>query len=175
MPLSAQAKERPGSSKSRIGDAFRKINDDTSLYREDGSGAKNRAAFHFSYRNPPLHFVVRIVDEAPVPRSEVQGSRPSTTRAPGWRKLSMRDLELMLKDYRLTTAEILYHLPDHPSLLQTYVWQGLDISPRFPALHKFLQFWESSLDGRLHSVKVASAKIIKPNRFRYARALLNLH
>ena len=52
----------------------------------------------------------------------------------------MRELELMLKDYRLTTAEILYHLPDHPSLLQTYVWQGLDIAPKFPVLHKFLAF-----------------------------------
>jgi uncharacterized protein Usg len=87
----------------------------------------------------------------------------------------MRDLELMVKDYRLTTAEILYHLPDHPSLLQTYVWQDLDIAPRFPVLHRFLEFWESSLDGKLHSVKVASARLIKPAQFRYARALLRLH
>lgn len=87
----------------------------------------------------------------------------------------MRELELMVKDYRLTTAEILYHLPDHPSLLQTYVWQDLDIAPKFPVLQKFLDFWESSLDGRLHSVKVASAKLIKPSRFRHASALLQLH
>ena len=51
-------------------------------------------------------------------------------------------------------------MPDHPSLLQTYVWQGLDIAPKFPTPHKFLDFWESSLDGRLHSVRVASAKLI---------------
>jgi uncharacterized protein Usg len=87
----------------------------------------------------------------------------------------MRDLELMVKDYRLTTAEILYHMPDHPSLLQTYIWQNLDLAPKFPILHKFLAFWESSLDGRLHSVKIASAKLIQPNRLRYARALMHLH
>jgi uncharacterized protein Usg len=87
----------------------------------------------------------------------------------------MRDFELMVKDYRLTTAEILYHMPDHPSLLQTYVWQDLDISPKFPVLRKFLDFWESSLDGKLHSVKIASAKLIKPAQFRHARALLRLH
>ena len=87
----------------------------------------------------------------------------------------MRDLELMVKDYRLTTAEILYHMPDHPSLLQTYVWQDLDISPKFPVLHKFLEFWETSLDGKLHSVKIASAKLIKPSQFRYAKAMLRLH
>jgi uncharacterized protein Usg len=87
----------------------------------------------------------------------------------------MRDFELMVKDYRLTTAEILYHMPDHPSLLQTYVWQDLDISPRFPVLRKFLDFWESSLDGKLHSVKIASARLIKPSQFRHTRALLRLH
>ena len=46
-----------------------------------------------------------------------------------------------LPDYRLTTAEILYHLPDHPNVLQTFIWQDLDIAPRYPVLHKFLDFW----------------------------------
>jgi uncharacterized protein Usg len=87
----------------------------------------------------------------------------------------MREVELLVKDYRLTTAEILYHMPDHPSLLQTYVWQGMDISPKFPVLKRFLDFWESSLDGRLHSVKIASAKLIKPSRYRHTRALMQLH
>ena len=57
-------------------------------------------------------------------------------------------LALQLKDYRLTTAEILYHLPDHPEILQTYVWQDLDIAPQFPVLHKFLDFWHRELDGQ---------------------------
>lgn len=87
----------------------------------------------------------------------------------------MRDLEMMVKDYRLTTAEILYHLPDHPSVLQTYVWQAIDLPPQFPRLIRFLDFWESSLDGKLHSVKIASAKLIKPNRFRHTRAMYRLH
>ena len=43
----------------------------------------------------------------------------------------MRDhskLELMLKGYGLTTARILYHLPDHPHLLQTFIWQEYDLA-----------------------------------------------
>ncbi len=32
-----------------------------------------------------------------------------------------------LSDDRLTTAEVLYHLPDHPAMLQSYVWQELDL------------------------------------------------
>ena len=38
-------------------------------------------------------------------------------------------LASQMQSYRLTTAEILYHLPDHPGLLQSYVWQDLDLAP----------------------------------------------
>ncbi|RDD61874.1 usg protein [Ferruginivarius sediminum] len=87
----------------------------------------------------------------------------------------MADFEKQLRDYRLTTAEILYHMPDHPALLQTYVWQDYDMAPRFPVLQQFLDFWESSLDGRLHSVKVASTEIITPSDMRFTEALKTLH
>ena len=84
-------------------------------------------------------------------------------------------LALQLKDYRLTTAEILYHLPDHPRLLQTFVWQDLDIAPRYPVLQKFLDFWNRELDGKVHSVRVASAKLVKPASVRHPGAWLQLH
>lgn len=83
----------------------------------------------------------------------------------------MRDLSLQLKDYRLTTAEILYHMPDRPSLLQSFTWQDLDIAPEYPVLHKFLRFWHASIEGKLHSVRVASCGLIQPARFRFASEL----
>ncbi len=87
----------------------------------------------------------------------------------------MGEFAQQLRSYRLTTAEILYHMPDHPDLLQTYIWQNLDLAPRFPVLSKFLAFWQRNLDGRLHSVKVASAELIKPAEFRLAGAEFRLH
>lgn len=78
----------------------------------------------------------------------------------------MRAFALQLKDYRLTTAEILYHMPDHPGLLQSFLWQHLDIAPRFPELRRFLDFWAREIDGKLHSVRVASAGLIQPAKFR---------
>ena len=77
------------------------------------------------------------------------------------------DFVKQLHDYRLTTAEIIYRLPDYPAVLQSYIWQDLDIAPRFPTLSKFLHFWQKSLDGKLYMVKVASAALIKPSEFRY--------
>ena len=84
-------------------------------------------------------------------------------------------LAMQLKNYRLTTAEILYCLPDHPALLQTYVWQDLDLAPEFPTLRQFLKFWERELEGRLHSVRVATGGPIRPARLRHTSHLLTLH
>ena len=50
-----------------------------------------------------------------------------------------------LKGYRLTTAEVIYHLPGHPSLLQIFIWQTMDIAPTFPKICKFLDHWEKKL------------------------------
>jgi uncharacterized protein Usg len=84
-------------------------------------------------------------------------------------------LAMQLKDYRLTTARIYYHMPDYPGVLQTYVWQELDLAPGFPELRKFLDFWQISLDGKLHSVRVASANLIKPPSYRSPGAYMRLH
>jgi uncharacterized protein Usg len=78
----------------------------------------------------------------------------------------MASLILQLRDYRLTTAEILYHLPDHPSLLQSFIWQEYDHAPEFPELQRFLGFWVKEIEGRLHSVTVASKKLITPEDVR---------
>jgi uncharacterized protein Usg len=84
-------------------------------------------------------------------------------------------LARQLNGYRLTTARILYHLPDHPALLQTFVWQHLDIAPRFPELNRFLAFWEREIEGKLHSVTVAAAGLVQPAELRYARGEFGLH
>jgi len=84
-------------------------------------------------------------------------------------------LDLMLKGWRLTTAEILYRLPDHPALLQSFVWQELDLLPDFPALQKFLDFWERKIEGKLYSVKICHADVIGPADVRFAKVFGTLH
>jgi uncharacterized protein Usg len=81
----------------------------------------------------------------------------------------------LFSDYRLTTAEILYRLPDHPALLQSYVWQELDLSPEFPELRKFLGFWERELEGRLFAVRVASVELVRPADLVFSRGEIRIH
>ncbi|MFN3826669.1 MAG: usg protein [Micavibrio sp.] len=83
----------------------------------------------------------------------------------------MADLRKQIFDnYKLTTAEILYHLPDHPHLLQSYIWQEYDLAPRYPTLVRFLNFWTHNLEGKLHSVYVAHQRIITPGEMIFADA-----
>ncbi len=84
----------------------------------------------------------------------------------------MTELELLLKGYRPTTAEILYHMPDYPDLLQRFIWQRLDLAPKFPVLCHFLDYWQSNLDGKLHSVRYAVASNLAPAQIRHAGLLV---
>jgi uncharacterized protein Usg len=80
---------------------------------------------------------------------------------------------LRLNGWRLATAEVLYYMPDHPNLLQSFVWQTLDLAPRYPRLHQFLDFWRSEIDAVIHSVRLASGETLAPARIKTADALLH--
>jgi uncharacterized protein Usg len=91
--------------------------------------------------------------------------------------LKLQGLESVVRipDWRLTTAELLYHLPDHPHVLQSFIWQKLDRAPDFPELDRFLAFWQREIDGPLHSVRVASTALTRPAELRYANGVFTLH
>jgi uncharacterized protein Usg len=86
-----------------------------------------------------------------------------------------QDFRRQLEGYGLTTAHILYRMPDYKEILQTYVWQDYDLCPSFPVLNKFLNFWLETIEGPLHSVTVAHAKLIKPAEIRAVDGEFRLH
>lgn len=88
---------------------------------------------------------------------------------------SSADFQAQLAGFSLTTAEILYHLPDYPALLQSYIWQEYDLAPRFPKLKGFLDFWTAKLDGKLFKVTVAHSALIRPAELRLIGTELKVH
>ena len=86
-----------------------------------------------------------------------------------------RSFVAQLNDYRVTTAEIFYWMPDHQHILQSFIWQNLDLAPQFPKLTQFLEFWEHNLDAKLHRVQVTNATFIKPATFTFPGMLQRLH
>lgn len=94
-------------------------------------------------------------------------------------KKSMRAADeafrLQLEGFSLTTAEILYRLPDYPALLQSYVWQDYDVAPKFPKLKDFLDFWSAKLEGRLFKVTVAHDRLIRPAEWKLIGSTYKIH
>ena len=80
-----------------------------------------------------------------------------------------------IEGFSLTTAEILYRLPDHPKLLQSYIWQDYDLAPRFPKLTDFLDFWAANLDGALYSHSRGASSADSPAEFSFVEGELRLH
>ena len=86
-----------------------------------------------------------------------------------------RSVPRLIKPYCLTTAEILYRLPDFPHLLQSFIWQTMDLAPRFPSIAKFLRHWEDNIEADIFSVKVACKALTRPAEFRRVDQMWTLH
>jgi uncharacterized protein Usg len=89
--------------------------------------------------------------------------------------MATTDFRRQLEGFGLTTASILYRMPDHPDILQNFIWQHYDLHPHFPELKKFLDFWTRELDGLLHSVTVGHSRLIKPAEFKAVGAEFRLN
>ncbi|HVJ03808.1 MAG TPA: usg protein [Sphingomonas sp.] len=85
------------------------------------------------------------------------------------------DFLRQLEGYGLTTVEIHYYLPDHPSLLQLFVLQQYDVAPRFPVLHQFLDHWRREVEAALHSVRIAHQHLIGPAEWRAVDGVITIN
>ena len=85
------------------------------------------------------------------------------------------EFETQLKGGRLTTAEVLYYMPDHPKLLQSFMWQALDVAPEYPRMHSFLDFWRKEIQAVIHSVRLSTVGIVTPAKVRFADVVATLH
>ena len=87
----------------------------------------------------------------------------------------MTETELMLKGYGLTTAEMFYRMPDHPNVLNTFVWQDYDLAPDHPRLFRFVEFWQAEIEGLLHSIRFTHRKQIGPREWRNCKGEFRVH
>jgi uncharacterized protein Usg len=88
--------------------------------------------------------------------------------------MEQNELELRLQGWRMTTAEVLYYMPDHPRLLQSFLWQTLDLAPNYPRIRQFLDFWKAEIEAVIHSVRLSTGVELAPAKMTAASwTLLN--
>lgn len=77
-----------------------------------------------------------------------------------------RDFLARMQGAGLLTTEILYHIPDHKALLQSFTWQTVDQAPDFPRLHRFLDHWRREIEAVIHSIRIAHSDWVGPAELR---------
>ena len=77
------------------------------------------------------------------------------------------ETELMMQGYGLTTAEMFYHMPDHPHVLNTFIWQDYALAPYHEKLLNFIGYWQDALAGPLRSVRFVHRKLISAGQWRH--------
>ena len=82
--------------------------------------------------------------------------------------MSDSDFSAKLRGETLLTAEVLYYMPDHRSILQSFMFQSLDAAPGFPRLAAFLDHWRKEVQAVIHSIKIAHFQCIGPSDFSHA-------
>lgn len=75
----------------------------------------------------------------------------------------------------LTTAEVLYFLPQHPHVLQTFLWQTEDYCPDFPRVKRFTRYWIEHIHAQLHTVRVAHSLLATHKELVVVDGILYLH
>ena len=85
------------------------------------------------------------------------------------------ELGRQLQGFGRSTVQIHYYLPDHPSLLQQFIFQQDDIAPRFPELARFLDYWRREIEAAIHSVRVAHSRLIGPAEWRAVDGVITLN
>ena len=105
----------------------------------------------------------------------IDGRKPERVTPKKRGKMTPSETELMLKGYGLTTAEFFYHMPDYAHVLNSFTWQDYDLAPDHPKLFEFVEFWQSEIEGPLHSVRFTHRKLIRPGEWQNQVGEFTLH
>jgi len=67
----------------------------------------------------------------------------------------MEAYKTLVRGYRLTTIQVIYYMPDYQDIVQEFMWQYMDIQPKFPRTHKFMNHWKENIEAVIQSVYLA--------------------
>lgn len=81
----------------------------------------------------------------------------------------------LTRHFGIATAEVLFFLPDHPHILQTFLWQTEDLFPEFPRICKFTEYWLEHIPARIHTVTVTHSLLIKKKELKVVRDMVYLN
>jgi|TARA_B100001964_G_scaffold195657_1_gene219821 uncharacterized protein Usg len=66
---------------------------------------------------------------------------------------------IIIKRKVLVTLNVYYWMPDYENILQQFIWQTLDVKPKYPRVYKFLNHWHNNIEAIVNEVQICERKI----------------
>ena len=64
----------------------------------------------------------------------------------------------IIKRKTLITLNVYYWLPDYENLIQQFMWQTMDVKPKYPRVNKFLNYWHNNIDAIINEVQISESE-----------------
>ena len=74
--------------------------------------------------------------------------------------------QIFMKQHQIVMVNVLYYMPDQRHLVNEFCWQTLDIRPKYPRIHKFLDFWRREIDAIIKEVTICDMPTPDVKRWR---------
>ena len=58
----------------------------------------------------------------------------------------------------LITLNVFYWMPDYDNILQQFIWQTMDVKPKYPRVHIFLDYWYKNIDAVVSEVVICDSE-----------------
>lgn len=61
---------------------------------------------------------------------------------------------MLLNRKVLVSLRVYYYMPDYRDLIQEFMWQTMDIKPKYPRVNKFLNYWKENIEAVIADVEM---------------------
>jgi uncharacterized protein Usg len=81
---------------------------------------------------------------------------------------------MLIRSTKPVIVDIFYYRPDHPLLIQEFVWGFDDVPPELVRVHQFLNYWKNNIDAVIKEILVG-VNDAAPQRIAAVDYLFNLN
>ena len=65
---------------------------------------------------------------------------------------------ILIRRKILVTLNVYYWMPDYENILQQFIWQTIDNKPKYPRIHKFLDYWHNNIDAIVNEIQICESE-----------------
>ena len=64
----------------------------------------------------------------------------------------------IIRNKTLLTLNVYYWMPDYDNILQQFVWQTMDVKPKYPRINKFLDYWHNNIEAIVSEIQICESE-----------------